>query len=53
MKFNIAPLSKILLNKQTQDDPNTKCNFNNAGYYSGFISLDSKNRVLPLMPNDP
>ena len=21
--------------------------------YSGFVSLDSKNRVLPLMPNDP
>lgn len=52
LKFNVAPLSKILLNK-TGGDPSTQSNFSQSGQYSGFITLDIKGRVLPLMPNDP
>jgi hypothetical protein len=55
LKFALTPLSKIILNKGINpNDSSTKSNFNAAtGFYSGFISLDSKGRIIPLMPNDP
>ncbi|TNV85363.1 hypothetical protein FGO68_gene3239 [Halteria grandinella] len=52
IKFIVAPLSKILLNK-IGGDPACSSNFQSANYSSGFLSLDHKGRVLPLMPNDP
>lgn len=52
IKFIVAPLSKILLNK-IGGDPACSSNFQSSNYASGFLSLDHKGRVLPMMPNDP
>jgi hypothetical protein len=53
LRFQVSSLSRILLNKFGEDENPVHSNFNQKGVYSGYIALDEKNRVVPLLPNDP
>lgn len=55
MSLVSTPLSRLLIGKQTkEDEKNVSTNFIRDGslLYSGYLSIDNKNRIFPLMPND-
>ena len=49
-----TPLSRVLIGKPNNEDIQMlSANFKADGLFSGFLSIDSKNRLCPWMPNDP
>ena len=56
MKLVSAPLSRLLLGKSSNGARRDQKDENEASLKlpaSGFITLDSEERVIPLMPQDP
>ena len=51
-----TPLSRLLIGKFTNEDKKlvqTEFKSDGSAVYSGYLSIDNKKRIYPLMPNDP